>query len=91
VSADIIGSTRALFWDGHWGVVFANGHYGPLDEVPHIEGLNIEAIDYAPLVPKRMVLERGGVWRELTDVEAAKIERKFDRGTTAFRAVWRKP
>lgn len=91
MTADIIGSSRALFWDGHWGVVFAAGHYGPLDEKPHIDGLSIEQIDYAPMVGKRMVLETGGAWRKLTDAESAKIEKKLDRGPAAFRAVWRRP
>lgn len=71
--------SRAMSWDGFWGVCFFDDCHLTLYRPPVIPGLQqIEQIDYAPLVRKREVLERGAGWRELTDVEAQAVDVVLD-------------
>lgn len=66
--------SRAMSWDGYWGVCFNNDCHLTLYQAPVVPGLAIEQIDYAPLVRQRSILERGGRWREMTDSEAAIVD-----------------
>lgn len=71
--------SRAMSWDGFWGVCFFDECHLTLYLPPVIPGLQMEQIDYAPLVRKREVLERGAGWRELTDAEALAVDDVLDR------------
>lgn len=71
--------SRAMSWDGFWGVCFRDDVHLTLYRAPVITGLHLEQIDYAPMVRQRSVLERGGGWRELTDAEALAVDSVLDR------------
>jgi hypothetical protein len=71
--------SRAMSWDGFWGVCFFNDVHLTLYKAPVIPGLHLEQIDYAPLVRQRSVLERGGTWRELTAAEAVEVDKVLER------------
>lgn len=57
-----------LYWAGMHGVARRYGHEVQLTHPPHLPGLQIEAIDYAPgTVAMVMPIHDG--WRELTSLE----------------------
>jgi hypothetical protein len=78
--------SRALSWDGYWGVCFYREAHLTLFRAPVIPGMSIEQIDYAPVVRQRQVLERGGSWRPLTDEEALRIDQMMARMVMAAEA-----
>lgn len=71
--------SRALSWDGSWGVCFRRDLHFTLYRPPVIPGLAVEQIDYAPEVRSRMVLETGASWRPMTDAETAAVDGVLDR------------
>jgi hypothetical protein len=79
--------SRAIFWDGSYGLAFYDGVHCELRRPPRIEGLDVEQIDYAPVVGQRMVRERGGAWRDLKPAEQAQCDAVLNRMANAVRAV----
>lgn len=71
--------SRAMCWDGFWGVCFRDDVHLTLYRAPVIAGLQLEQIDYAPMVNQRSVLELGGKWRTLTAAEALAVDGVLDR------------
>ena len=59
-----------LYWVGGRGVAKLNGREVLLAGPPHLPGLRVEAIDYAPHVVA-MVMPRREGWRDLTGTEVA--------------------
>jgi hypothetical protein len=80
-------ASRAIFWNGAYGLAFFDGVHCELRRPPRIDGLDIEHIDYAPLVGQRMVLERGGKWRPMTPAEQSAADAVLNRMANAVRSA----
>lgn len=63
-------STR-LYWAGGRGIAKLRGAEVKLVAPPHLSGMEIDAIDYAPEVRCAMVMPRRGGWRDMTRDEIA--------------------
>jgi hypothetical protein len=80
-------ASRAIFWDGRYGLAFFDGVHCELRSAPRITGLVIEQIDYAPLVGQRMVVELGGKWRTMNGAEQAAADAALGRMANAVRSA----
>jgi hypothetical protein len=55
-----------LYWAGMRGLAKLDGRQVQLQRPPHLPGLQIDAIDYAPCGVVAMVMPKREGWRDLT-------------------------
>lgn len=66
--------TTRLYWAGGRGIAKLHGREVKLTAPPHLPGLEVDAIDYAPEVRCAMVMPRRDGWRDMTRDEIHKAD-----------------